>query len=350
MKISSLPSNRSINFLNQALFKRTNVLSLELDDACYRERGDMLLIHKMRHFAQWLQNAIKQSLLPKITLYWNEISPMLEIVLFLGAFLVMSDHRTAERVNTIFSSYSNKSADISQGIDSVECECETSWLDMWKALEHARRLGWMNWAPDADEDDPLHIDELAHYANPANGAVHIISPNRLIVFPNPAALPDGELWSTDSPVRRFSAAFYADLLRDLGAVAVARLAAAPRTDFADAALAAAGLDTLDFAPRSAGPTSPLRALDGLLSLSRSARGAVALCPGGGSSIGDGRGAGWPAHTGLVATAFLVSREGFSGRTAHAWLALVCPALLARPPATPAPLPSFSSPPVSSRSV
>ena len=346
----SLAFQSKHQLLKSGIVQEDECTFLELDDACYRGRGDMLLIHKMRHFGQWLQNAIKQSLLPKITLYWNEISPMLEIVLFLGAFLVMSEHRTAERVNTIFSSYSNKTVDMSERIDSVECECETSWLEMWKALEHARRLGWMNWAPDADEYDPLHIDELAHYANPANGAVHIISPNRLIVFPNPAALPDGELWSTDSPVRRFSAAFYADLLRDLGAVAVARLAAAPRTDFADAALAAAGLDTLDFAPRSAGPTSPLRALDGLLSLSRSARGAVALCPGGGSSIGGGRGAGWPAHTGLVATAFLVSREGFSGRTAHAWLALVCPALLARPPATPAPLPSFSSPPVSSRSV
>ena len=318
---------------------------LELDGASFHRGGDILLIHRICRFTQWLQNAMKQRPQQKITLYWKEIITVpKEIVLFLGAFLVLSEHSSAEQVNTIFSSFSDKTIDTSGGAD----EGEISWLDTWKALEHARRLGWMDWAPDADEDDqPLHVGELAHYANPANGAVHIISPNRLLVFPNPSVLPDGELWSTDSPVRRFSAIFYANLLRDLGVVAVARLVAAPRTDVAAAAMAAAGLAVLDLAPPSAGPASPLRALDGLTSLSRSAGGAVALCPGGGG--GSKGGAAWPAHTGLVVTAFLVSREGFSGRAAHAWLALVCPAILARPPAPPAAPPGCPSLPLDARS-
>jgi hypothetical protein len=46
------------------------------------------------------------------------------------------------------------------------------------------------------------------YADPANGAVHILAPGALLLFPSPVDLPEGEQWS---PALRFAAAFYANL-------------------------------------------------------------------------------------------------------------------------------------------
>ena len=299
----------------------------------------MLLIHKMKLFTEWLQNALDQNPGREITLCRKRACLMRkhEEVLLLGAFLVLSENRTARDAQAVFPFFAKQALQPHQGAGAAEGRA--SFLDAWQALEHARRLGWVDWTPDADDaDQPLHVGELAHYASPANGAVHCVSPGRLYAFPHPAILPGDELGSdaTSEPrARRFTAAFHAALLPDLGATAVAMLAPSPHIDAARA-FAAAGLGApIDLAPPSAGAPSagapsPLRALDGLLSLSRGARGAVALCPGG------GEGAGWPAHAGMVVAAFLASREGFSGPAAHAWLALVCPALLA---ALPSPRPS-----------
>lgn len=52
--------------------------------------------------------------------------------------------------------------------------------------------------------------------SPLNGAVHIVVPGRFILFRSPAVVPGGGLWADEGAERRFSAAFYADLLRDLG--------------------------------------------------------------------------------------------------------------------------------------
>ena len=294
----------------------------------------MLLIHKMKLFTEWLQNALDQNPGREITLCRKRACLMRkhEEVLLLGAFLVLSENRTARDAQAVFPFFAKQALQPHQG--AVAAEGRASFLDAWQALEHARRLGWVDWTPDADDaDQPLHVGELAHYASPANGAVHCVAPGRLYAFPNPAVLPDGALWSDDPSaphVCRFAAAFQAALLRDLGASAVVRLAPCPCADNGCAAFVAAGLGApVDLAPPAAGPPSPLRALDGLLTLSCGARGAVALCPGG----CDCGGAEWPAQAEVVAAAFLVSREGFSGPAAHAWLALVCPGL-----AWPAPAP------------
>ena len=304
---------------------------LELEENIVQSECDLLL-HKMQHFSKRIRRALEQNPGHQIILCRDRASPMdqEEVVLFLGGFLVLSEHWSADEAASTFQSLSNKIIRVYN--DSSSVDNGATCLDCWQALEHARRLGWMDWARGTDEDEqPLHVGELAHYASPVNGAVHCVAPGRLLVFPDPAVLPDGVLWSDDSsepPVRRFAAAFYADLLRDLGVSTVARLAPAPRTDPATATLGAAGLAAFDLAPPSASQPSPLRALDGLVSLSRAAAGAVALHPGDGD-------ASWPAHAGGVVAAYLVSREGFSGTAAHAWLALVCPALVGGRPAPPA---------------
>ena len=197
---------------------------LELEEF-NNEAENMLLIHRMKLFTEWLHSALEQHPGREITLCRKRGSLIRkdEEVLLLGAFLVLSENRTAEDARAIFPSFANQTVRVHQGAGPVHCQA--SYFDAWQALEHARRLGWADWTPGADDDDqPLHVEELAHYASQANGAVHCVSPGRLYAFPNPAILPDGELWSdaTSGPrARRFTAAFHAALLLDLGATAVA---------------------------------------------------------------------------------------------------------------------------------
>ena len=121
----------------------------------------------------------------------------------------------------------------------------------------------------------------SHYALACNGGVHVLVPGRLLLFPAPAALPAGEAWADASEGgraagRRFSAAFLAALLSDLGVSAAACLG---RTGGSDAAaLCAGGLDVHDLALDARRPAL-LGAMDRLLAVSRAAPGATALFPG-----------------------------------------------------------------------
>ena len=173
------------------------------------------------------------------------------------------------------------------------------------------------------------MEEFAHYAHNANGSVHLVAPGCLILFKDPANhLPAGQDFEsfprpTGGFVRRFSPDFYADLLSDLGAHAVASLGS-PHPSASAEAFAARGLVCADLCDGSQ-RLSPLRALDGLLSLARS--GAVAVHSGGGDA--------WPDATAAVLATVLVSVLGFEEREAWGWLALVCPWIL-RPSLDPAP--------------
>ena len=188
--------------------------------------------------------------------------------------------------------------------------------DCWRALGHAMRLGWL--VPPWSDDEPvLDVDEVVHYARPANGGVQTVVPGALFFFPTPChSVPDGMEWTDSvsadgSTVRRFSARFYASLLADLGVSATAclgRTSAASARDFA-----ARGVDSADLpAPRAPGPGALLSALDRLLTLARGAPGGVAVHCG---SIRS-----WPAsRLGVMAAAFLISRFDFSGAE---WVHLV----------------------------
>ena len=47
-----------------------------------------------------------------------------------------------------------------------------------------------------------------------------VVPGRFILFRAPSDMPKGQMWIDEGGVRRFSAAFYAELLQDLGATQV----------------------------------------------------------------------------------------------------------------------------------
>jgi hypothetical protein len=249
--------------------------------------------------------------------------------MLLGSYLILCRGNSIDSVLMVFRDLSDRfiplifaSTPRSEQIVTVQ--------DCWRALGHALRLGWF--APPSSDDEPmLDVGELAHYAHAANGGVQIVAPGALLLFPTPSdSLPDGAEWADSasadgSTARRFSPRFYASLLADLGVSAAAGLG---RTSAAAArAFAAAGVGPADLRLPPPAPGAPvagalLPALDRLLTLARGAPGGVAV------HCGSLRG--WPASPlGVVAAAFLVSRLGFSGAEAAAWVQLV-----ALPPARP----------------
>ena len=147
-------------------------------------------------------------------------------------------------------------------------------VDCWAALHRARALGWLGATDIKYASEPaLDVEMASHYALAHNGGVHVLVPGKLLLFPAPAPLPADQAWAdTSEPgrptARRFSAAFLAALLSDLGVSAVACLG---RTGGSDAAaLCAGGLDVHDLALDARRPAL-LGAMDRLLALSRSPR-------------------------------------------------------------------------------
>ena len=198
-------------------------------------------------------------------------------------------------------------------------------VDCWTALHRARALGWLG-ATDNDASEPaLDVEMASHYALDCNGGVHVLVPGKLLLFPAPAPLPTDQAWAdTSEPgrptARRFSAAFLAALLADLGVSAAACLG---RTCGSDAAAwRAGGLDVHDLALDARRPAL-LGAMDRLLAVSRAAPGATALFPGHGGS-----GEELPECAGTLAAAWLMTDFGFGGGAAAAWVRMLCPGLLA----------------------
>jgi hypothetical protein len=194
-------------------------------------------------------------------------------------------------------------------------------LDCWSALDQALRLGWLV-GPSSQAAPLFDVEEFAHYAHPANGGVHILAPGSLLFCPVPTDLEGGVAWADERPggavERRFSPAFCADLLADLGASTVLSLdAVAPS---AARAYAARGM-TVDGARAGRGPLSPLAALDVLMSAAGGGR-AVAVAVAGLGRLRGGRG-GW---LGPLAAALLVSRHGFPAGAAVGWVHMLCPCM------------------------
>jgi hypothetical protein len=231
---------------------------------------------------------------------------------YLGAYMILYKGATCDQVVATFSS--------DETILHVE-RCtdlnRTSTLDSWRALYRSMQLGWLV-HPDSDCEPVMDVEELAHYAQRANGMVHMTVPGKLFFFPTPEALPSNVQWA-DFPaddgatIRRFSAHFYADLLEDLGVSVVACLGTGSAATAA--ALRARGIDAVDLGLAGDG-SSLLRGLDALLSLARGAPGAVA--------VHSGEGFVWPGYVGTLVEAFLISRLGFDEGSAGAWLRMVSP--------------------------
>ena len=247
-----------------------------------------------------------------------------EAALIVGGYLILSNRLQLQDVIGRFECFQDNPIEGS-GLDPYISQQHVTVHDCWKALHHVRTLGWIDWSDLADEegsDLPFLVDEFLHYASPANGNVHIIAPGYLMLFASPVDLLAGQHWTSlpsqgrGAQVRRFSGAFYADLFSDLGVASVACLTECRAST---AAFAACGIAALDLRPGHSHGQSVLRALDGLLSLTRA--GPVAV-------HGGGESGGWPGDAAGVVAALLVGRLGFAERSAYAWLLMLCPWLLA----------------------
>jgi hypothetical protein len=261
-----------------------------------------------------------------------------KVAMLFGGFLILEEQMAFEQVAALFGS-------LDECFDFMKPDAMgTSVHDCWRALSHASKLGWLHLSRsmilgspsspaslDSPKVVPVEVEEMLHYASPVNGDIHMVVPNKIICFPTPAHLPDKQLWmdsdeSGDGVVRRFSAAFFADLFAELGVdVAVCLHACAyDRAAFLAQAIEVEDLDT--------DPTSPhmLRAIDRFLAVADAAPGLIAV-----QSGSDG-----PGHVGALVLSYLTSRLGFDAESAVAWVRMVHPALLASPAPPPDPAALF----------
>ena len=233
-----------------------------------------------------------------------------------GAYLILCEGLDLDHILTVLT-------DLLSGCPEAY---RTNVVNCLTALHHSRGLGWLSETNEGDNEAALDLEMASHYALECNGNIHVLVPGKLLLFPTPAALPDGQSWiDTSEPerptVRYFSAAFLATLLADLDVSSVACLG---RTDEIDAdAFRACGLDVHDLALDPRRPAL-LPAMDHLLAVSRAAPGPTALFPGRGCA-GGGRGA---ECVESLAAAWLIARYGFGGGAAAAWVRIMCPALRA----------------------
>jgi hypothetical protein len=194
----------------------------------------------------------------------------------------------------------------------------------WKALELAKGLEWLFPPDDSESEINFDVEMHTHYADEVNGNIYTLVPGKLILFPTPAHLPDGQSWADvcepGGTVRRFTAPYLAELLADLDVSVVACLG--QTSSASAAAFIACGLDVHDLCLDPRLP-SLLSAIDRILALTRAAPGAVAIFCGGAG------GKDWPAHVGTLAAAYLMSDFDFDAGSADAWLRMLCPLLAAR---------------------
>jgi hypothetical protein len=251
-----------------------------------------------------------------------------------GAYLLLHLEVDFDAVLDMFKDELAEMADNEQ-LSSAD---ETSDIvDNWAALHRARQLQWLG-TESSDYEPLLDVEMAAHYALAANGGIDVLVPGKLLHIPSPFILPDGCDWLDEatpgrSPSRRFSAAFLADLLSELGVSAAVCLAAAP--DAAAGAFRARGLDAHDLRIDPRRPAL-LGALDRLLAISRAAPGPVAVfapaadggvddCGGDGDSgVGGDRTASAAESARTLAAAWLVRDFGFAGAAAAAWVRMASP--------------------------
>ena len=234
--------------------------------------------------------------------------------MLIGSYLILKEGKDYDAVANLFRSESFD-LDLSAKPDP---NAQISVSDCWRALEAAAKQGWFEPRP-TGEEAALDLEELLHYAQSANGLVHMPIPGELYFFSTPDdTLGDTADWadSIDADgliARSFSPGFTADLLSDLGAtVAVCLDCTSPATREALTRRSVVAVDLLLPADGSA----PLRGLDRLLLLLAASPGAVA--------VHSGRGREWPGYAGTLARAAVMSRAGLDGAAAGAWLRMACP--------------------------
>ena len=151
-----------------------------------------------------------------------ETRPLTRTVLLLGIYMIQDLELDVDAVQTAFEP-------VWALLESAASEKDrTTIMETWRAIHRVRQLRWFDFSGasviHAPDRAGCELDEYLHYADPANGSVSIVVPGRLLFMPSPANLPDGCDWMDIGDTRRFSPAFFADLLAsEFGAALLLKL-------------------------------------------------------------------------------------------------------------------------------
>jgi hypothetical protein len=225
----------------------------------------------------------------------------------LGGYFITSKYMDPDHVATLFSSISCNFVKFKD--TNVDDTVELTVVDCWRALHRSRTLGWLDFS-----DHPAHtsidMEEHLHYDTVSNGEVHVVVPSKLLTFRCPTDLPDGRMWMDEGGERQFSASYYGEVLGDFD-VAVVVSCGGEGVGYDTRPLEAAGIPVEVVVTEGWGG-GLLRAVDRLLTLARTAPGAVAIHGSGGG------------EEEVLLAAYLIRLHGFGAREAVAWARMAHP--------------------------
>jgi hypothetical protein len=235
----------------------------------------------------------------------------------MGALMILALDKSFEEAFEAFKNirdHTNAGSDNSWTKDSKHPSIE----DCWRALLMAKSLGWIDRSrrictKSSLTRGTLDIDQYEHYSRTWNGGLHTIIPGKLIVFPDPEDLSEGQLWVDKSDgSRSFSPNFYADLFQELNVSVAVCLG---KCSFDASTFSDYGVEVEELGVGSDDEVlQTLRAMDRLLTLTRAAPGTIALHGGGSARL-----------LGAFVAACLSTCHRFDGAAAVAWIAMTCPA-------------------------
>jgi hypothetical protein len=299
-------------------------------DGCAVNSGNIVELSEIHRFVTMMKGLLQQT--PQKTLVVCAkpfCSHMLaNTVLLLGAYMILELKMQFDEVDQAFGPVTHDLDMSSKAFNDTEITVH----DCWKSLCYVRKLGWFDFGGDCEQDKSTSgdeqcglcdLDEYCHYADPANGGLHIIVPGRLLVIPATINLPDGQSWVDVDITRHFSPSFFAELLEaEYNAAIVLRLShdeSSIENDhpaFEDRNIA---VESVALGPRGAAQHHMLAAADRLIANLRGSPGPVVVqcCS---PRCADGESAGLLLATGLMRV------FGFGAGEAAAWLRMACPPL------------------------
>ena len=245
--------------------------------------------------------------------------------LVVGGFMILNFESDLNDLIEVFDPIAHHFQEFNDQLDVWDC---------WSALYHVHSTCcWLKLNPILElslqrnihreiEKDSIDMEEYVHYDSPLNGNMHVLVPEKLLVFNCPSDLQEGALWADFDGVRYFSAAYYADIFGDFGVSVVVRACeeSAASAHYDVTPFIEKGIEVEDLPLDADCGVPTLSEIDRFLSLARHSPGAIAV-----HGDADGLGA-----AGTLIAAHLISAHRFRAKDAIAWVRMIHPAAL--PPA------------------